>query len=179
MIALLELSLRNATNTRLSHDFGDADWLVEGKKTLPLKTDEQRHISKAISQARKAAYAKLSYPEKSKLDERAFPKGIPHGMKHARIVKARQALFDVSHGQIIAQTTRAFWKRLYSGEYENTLWRPSLKRVFPDKSLKRSEISTALEHIYATRNRVAHHEPVYMVTVSKRSCGPWPSYATR
>ena len=36
-----------------------------------------------------------------------------------------------------------------------------MKKVFPNKSLERSDISTSLETIYATRNRVAHHEPVY------------------
>ncbi|HEX3634816.1 MAG TPA: hypothetical protein VHV99_04905 [Paraburkholderia sp.] len=54
-----------------------------------------------------------------------------------------------------------FWKRLFSSEYEQTLWKWSLKRIFPDKRIDRSRVATQLEHIYQTRNRVAHHEPVY------------------
>lgn len=161
MIALLELSLRNITNQILIEDFGDHEWLLPGHTTLPLKPFECKAISTAYSHAQKAAYSKLSYQEKTALDTQAYPNGIPLNTKHRTIVKKRQAIFTPSHGQVISQTTLSFWKRLYSGEYVSTLWKPSLKKVFPNKSLSRSEISTALETIYATRNRVAHHEPVY------------------
>lgn len=161
MIALLELSLRNITNQILIDDFGDNEWLLPGHEALPLKSFEKKAISSAYSNARKAAYSKLTYQEKVALDARAYPDGIPENTKHSTIAKKRQALFEPSHGQVIAQTTFSFWKRLYSGDYAATLWKPSLKKVFPNKRLKRSEISGALEIIYATRNRVAHHEPVY------------------
>ena len=161
MIALLELSLRNITNQILIEDFGDKEWLLPGHTTLPLKPFERSAIGKAYGHAQKAAYSKLSYKEKTDLDARAYPNGIPPNTSRKSIVKARQALFSPSHGQIISQTTLVFWKRLYSGEYSNTLWKPSLKKVFPNKSLDRSDVSTALETIYAARNRVAHHEPVY------------------
>ncbi len=161
MIALLELSLRNITNQLLIEDFGDDEWLLPGHTTLPLRAFERSAISKAYSHAQKAEYSKLSYKEKNDLDAQAFPAGIPPNTIRKTIVKRRQSLFTPSHGQVISQTTLVFWKRLYSGEYSNTLWKPSLKRAFPNKSLKRSDVSTALETIYATRNRVAHHEPVY------------------
>ena len=161
MIALLELSLRNSTNHCLVEDFGDNDWLLPGRTTLPLKSFEKSAVSIATNHAQKAAYSKLSYKEKSFLDAFAFPGGVPVGISHKKRVKKRQALFVVSHGQIIAQTNISFWKRLYSNDYENDLWKPSIKRVFPNKSLKRSDVSRSLETIYATRNRVAHHEPVY------------------
>ena len=161
MIALIELSLRNSTNQRLGQDFSDPEWLLPGRRTLPLAPELARMISKATDNARKAAYAKLTYRQKNALDAQAFPAGIPPNLSHAAIVKKRQGLFAVSHGQILAQTTLGCWKRLYSSDYEDRLWRPSLKKVFPDKSLKRSDISKNIETIYATRNRVAHHEPVY------------------
>ena len=50
---------------------------------------------------------------------------------------------------------------MYSSDYEEALWKTALKRTFPDKKLKRSDISPHLETIYQTRNRLAHHEPVY------------------
>lgn len=161
MIALLELSLRNITNQRLIEDFGDDEWLLPGHTALPLKQFECSAISKAYSHAQKAEYSKLTYKEKSELDNKAYPEGIPESTKHNTIAKKRQKLFTPSHGQVISQMTLSFWKRLYSSDYDTTLWRPSLKKAFPNKSLLRSDISTALETIYAARNRVAHHEPVY------------------
>ena len=140
VIARLELSLRNCTNQCLIDDFGDVDWLLPGHTTLPLKRNERNAIKKAISQAQQAVYAKLSAKEKS---------------------KNPQELCDVSQGQVISQTTFAFWKRLYSSNYVNDLWYPSIKKVFPNKSLKRFDISNSLQVIHVTRNRVAHHEPVY------------------
>jgi hypothetical protein len=161
MIALLELSLRNITNQLLIDDFGDPDWLLPGHTALPLKPFERTAISKAYSHAQKAAYSKLSYHEKNNLDAQAFPDGKPSNITHKTVAKRRQALFKPSHGQVISQTTLSFWKRLYAGEYSSTLWKRSLKKAFPNKDLDRSEVSIALETIYAIRNRVAHHEPVY------------------
>lgn len=161
MIALLELSLRNSTNQRLIEDFGDDEWLLSGHTTVPLKVFEINAIGNARTHAQKSSYSKLSYKEKSFLDAFAYPGGVPARTSHKAAVRKRQGLFVVSHGQIISQTTFHFWKRLYAGEYDGNLWKPSLKRVFPDKKLKRSDVSKALEVVYATRNRVAHHEPVY------------------
>ena len=161
MIALLELSLRNITNQQLIDDFGDADWLLPGHTTLPLKSFERTAISKAYIQAQKAAYSKLSYHEKNNLDIQAFPAGKPAQITHRKLANRRQALFQPTHGQVISQTTLSFWKRLYAGEYSSTLWKPSLKKIFPNKDLNRSDVSTALETTYAIRNRVAHHEPVF------------------
>lgn len=161
MIALFELSLRNGTNHQLARYFGETDWMLPGNSTVPLKKFERDTIQRATQLARKATYSKLSHKEKSHLDVFAFPGGVPIGASHETRVRARQKLFVVSHGQIISQTTLSFWKRLYSPEYDNDLWKTSLKRVFPDKRLKRSHISSSLEVVYSTRNRVAHHEPVY------------------
>ncbi|MFV0643871.1 MAG: hypothetical protein ACK5NN_05135 [Sphingomonadaceae bacterium] len=161
MIALIELSLRNSTNQRLIADFGDDEWLLPGHATVPLKQFERSAISKAYSLAQKSAYSKLNYKQKNLLDAFAFPCVKPSGTNHRAEVKKRQELFVASHGQVISQTTISFWKRLYSSDYHDDLWKPSLKKVFPNKSLKRSDISNSLEVIYTIRNRVAHHEPVY------------------
>ncbi len=161
MIALFELSLRNTANHCLIDQFGDEAWLVSGKKSVPLKDTEEKAARRAVNQAQKAAYAKLSHKEKGLMDALALAPGEGNGWSHDRKVKRRQAMFVVSHGQAISQTTFFFWKRLFSHEYDQTLWKQSLKRVFPNKKLKRSKVSKSLENVYATRNRVAHHEPVY------------------
>ena len=159
--ALLELSLRNCTNQCLIDDFGDVDWLLPGHTTLHLKRFERNTIKNAISHAQQATYAKLNSKEKSLLNVSAFPDGVPPGTSQMSVLKKRQELCDVSQGQVISQTTFAFWKRLYSSDYVNDLWDPSIKKVFPNKSLKRNDISNSLQVIHRTRNRVAHHEPVY------------------
>lgn len=161
MIALFELALRNSSNQKLIDAYGDDSWLLLGHSSVPLKPFDENAVRKATNQARRAAYSKLSYKQKGFLDAFAFPTGVPLGASHASRVKKRQQMFVVSHGQVISQTNFSFWKRLYSSEYEDTLWKKSLKKVFPDKSVKRSDISTALEAVYAARNRVAHHEPMY------------------
>lgn len=145
LIALLELALRNSTNQRLIEDFGDPLWLLPGNNAVPLKPREQQTIADATSYARRAA--------QSKLDEQLRANGQP--------VPRRPPPINVTHGQILSQTTFAFWRRLYSDEYEATLWKPSLKRVFPNKSLRRANLSKALAAIHEARNRAAHHEPIY------------------
>ena len=74
--------------------------------------------------------------------------------------KKKRENIPVSDGKIIAELTFAFWKRLYSAEYEHQLWRTTLKRTFPNKTLKRAHVSAQLEIVYQMRNRLAHHEPV-------------------
>lgn len=161
MIALFELALRNSTNLRISETFGDTEWLVSGSDPVPLLARERSAVKKAVRQAQKAAYAKLSYKEKSDLDASAFPNGVPQNISHEERTGKRQKLFVVSHGQVVSQTTFYFWKRLFSSEYANTLWKPCIKKVFPNKKLSRSDVSRSLEKVYAIRNRVVHHEPVY------------------
>ena len=161
MIALFELSLRNSTNMHIAETFGDPNWLVSQSGVVPLLNPENRKIKEANKHARKSAYTKLSYAEKKCLDAFAFPGGVPADISHENRVRERQNLFVVSHGQVISQTTFYFWKRLFGAEYENSLWKPCVKRVFPNKNLDRPDIASALEKVYAIRNRVAHHEPVY------------------
>jgi len=161
MIALFELALRNSTNMRIIETFGDHNWLIPGSTSVPLLKKEKNAAKTAVKHARKAAYSKLSYKEKGYLDAFAFPGGIPVDITHEEKTSERQKMFVVSHGQIVSQTTFHFWKRLFSPEYTDTLWKPCVKKVFPNKNLKRSDISSALEKVYAIRNRVAHHEPVY------------------
>ena len=147
MIALQELALRNSTNTEIVKRFGDENWLQSESGAVAITAFDKRAIRDAKRRAQKAAYSKLSYKEKAALDERAFPNGKSEKIDHNDEVTARRKLFDVSHGQIISQTNFSFWKRLYGREYETTLWKPAIKKVFPSKDIKRSDVSTALEVI--------------------------------
>lgn len=105
-------------------------------------------------------YKKLSQNDKASLDRRAFPNGRPDNLSHRERVASRQKQISVSNGSVVAELNLSFWKRLYAADYDQTLWRTTLKRTFPNKALKRPHIADQLEIIYQSRNRLAHHEPV-------------------
>ncbi|CAE6822501.1 hypothetical protein [Paraburkholderia haematera] len=159
--AVVEIALRNAVCDKLTEYFGVEGWLRRPPAPFAWKDEERGKIEVAVRSAQRASYAKLNSSEKRALDEVAFRRGVPPGLRHEFRLNARQKTIAVRSGQVITQLTMYFWKRLFSSDYEQTLWRSSLKRVFPDKRVDRSAIATQLEHIYQTRNRVAHHEPVY------------------
>lgn len=159
-IATVEISLRNAICENLSHHFGVPNWLIAPPAPFHWKGLEGGKGTEALHRARRAEYAKLTQQEKAALEALAYPQGRPANVTHAARAKARQRHIQISNGKIIAEITFYFWKRLYGPDYEQSLWRPSLKRTFPDKKVKRADVADHLENIYQARNRLAHHEPV-------------------
>jgi len=159
--AVIEIAIRNAICERITIQLGGGGWLRTPPASFIWDNSEKSRISAAESSARKAVYAKMSHSGKKSLDAIVFPSGIPRGLSHEDISKERLKKIIVADGQIIAQLTMAFWKRLFSSEYEYKLWDRSLKYIFPDKKLKRAHIATQFEEIYQARNRIAHHEPIY------------------
>jgi len=159
--AVIEIAVRNAICERISIQLGGGGWLRTPPASFIWDNSEKSKIGAAESSARKAAYAKMPHSGKKSLDALVFPGGIPPGLSHDEISKERLKRIVVADGQIIAQLTMAFWKRLFSSEYEYELWDRSLKYIFPDKRLKRSHIAAQFEEIYQARNRIAHHEPIY------------------
>lgn len=161
VVALIEITLRNAICDRLRQHFGTPDWLNNPPAPFSWRGEEVASLKRAIRQGQRAEYAKLNSDGKRALDSVAFPDGIPEQISHEDRSKARQKAIQLTQGQQIAQLTILFWKRLFSSDYEATLWRRSLKRLFPNKALSRGQIAAELEHIYQARNRIAHHEPLY------------------
>ena len=158
---LIEVSLRNAVCSALTGDLGVADWLRKPPSGLNWHDLEVSAISTAEKRARRAEYSKMTDAEQAALDRVAYPSGVPAGIKHRKLVEIRRAAISISDSQIIAQLTMGFWKRLFSEHYEKTLWNRSLKGVFPNKTYPRSLISDHLYVLHETRNRLAHHEPIY------------------
>ena len=148
VIASIELSLRNS--------------VCENLTTAPFqwKAIENGIVQKALDSARRAEYSKMTQAQKAALDARAFPQGRPANTSHLKRAVARRRQIPVSDGKVVAETTLYFWKRLYSSDYEQTLWRPTLKKTFPNKATKRAQVADKIEDIYQARNRLAHHEPV-------------------
>jgi hypothetical protein len=161
IMGVIEIALRNAICERLRLMFGVSDWLLNPPPPFEWRGEEADAIKRAVRHARRAAYTKMSSAEKKALDTSAFPNGPPPNVSHETRVKRRQEAIQVTFGQIIAQLTLYFWKRLFSSDYEARLWQRSLKRLFPDKALKRGDIGVQLEILYQARNRLAHHEPLY------------------
>jgi hypothetical protein len=161
VIATIEIAIRNAICDRLTEHFELANWLFNPPASFFWHKGETDKIRVARNSAQSALYTKMSQATKRTLDLLAFPDGVPEGISHEDHSLARQRQIPVENGQVIAQLTMFFWKRLYSADYEQQLWRTSLKRVFPDKKLQRSTVADQLERIYQVRNRIAHHEPVY------------------
>lgn len=161
IVAIIEIAIRNAVCENLRTSFGAPDWLRNPPVPFVWGKEQAKGIGRAVDHAQRAAYAKLSNVEKKSLDIQAYPAGVPSGLGHEKRVKARQGAISVGNGQVIAQLSLYFWKRLFSKDYENTLWKRSLKSIFPNKTLDRTDVSDALEIIYQARNRIAHHEPIF------------------
>ena len=158
--ATIEIALRNTVAENLSHHFGVPNWLQQPPVAFRWKEPERKKIMAAVDSAKRAEYAKLSQARKAQLDMLAYPQGRPANISHLRRAKERRRHIVVTEGKVIAELTMYFWKRLYGPEYDQTLWRTTLKRTFPDKSLSRAVVATQFEQLYQSRNRLAHHEPV-------------------
>jgi hypothetical protein len=158
--ATIEIALRNAVCENLGQYFAVPNWLIQPPVHFQWRQEERAKITTALDSARRAKYSKLSQAEKAALDALAYPQGRPENTTHLNRAKARRRYIQVTDGKVIAELTLYFWKRLYGPGYEQALWRTTLKKTFPNKKLTRAEVADALEHIYQSRNRLAHHEPV-------------------
>lgn len=158
---LIEIALRNAICDRLRGMFGTPDWLNSPPAPFVWRGEESSSLTRATRQGQRAEYAKKSNADKKALDAVAYPNGVPANASHEHRAKRRQQAIQINAGQQIAQLTIHFWKRLFSSDYEATLWDRSLKRLFPNKKLSRADVAIQLEAIYQARNRIAHHEPLY------------------
>jgi hypothetical protein len=157
-IATVEIALRNSVCENLTRHFAVPNWLLQPPVPFQWRAPELSKITTALSQARRAEYSKLTQAQKHALDP--APTGQQMQRSHLQRARERQKQIQVSEGKVVAELTLYFWKRLYGPEYEQSLWRTSLKRTFPYKKLSRAAVAVELEQIYQTRNRLAHHEPV-------------------
>lgn len=163
VLGLFEIALRNAVCRELQSIFseGDGDWLLIPPAPFKWKGSETQKLKQGIAHAQRAIYSKLSQPQRKALDSEAFPAGVPSQISHEIRSKKRQAAINPGRGQVVAQLSLVFWKRLFSSDYEGTLWKRGLRRVFPSKHISRPKVAEHLEVIYQARNRIAHHEPIY------------------
>ena len=141
VIATLELALRNSVCENLTQHFAVENWLRQPPAPFQWRAPELKKVASAHDSACRAEYAKLTQAEKHALDAFAYPSGRPAGKSHLARAKDRRKQITVSDGKIIAEITLYFWKRLYGPEYEQSLWRTSLKRTFPFKKISRAIVA--------------------------------------
>jgi hypothetical protein len=165
ILGTIEVALRNAVCHRIRNDYEIEDFLRNPPRSIHWQTLENSQIQTAIKYAQKAIYSKMENEDKTALHANIRNPG--RIKKRADRAKARQETLSVSLGQVVTQLTIHFWKRLFSSHYEKTLWKTSLRKLFPNKNLSRSTVATELEVIYQIRNRLAHHEPIYGTRLEK------------
>jgi len=87
--------------------------------------------------------------------------------------EARRAIEDepqiVTPARIVAELNLGFWVRLFSSEYDRTLWGPFLRRIFPMKLNRRAVYSRLLD-IKTLRNRIAHHKRIIARSKTVAEC---------
>jgi len=70
--------------------------------------------------------------------------------------------------RVVVALTFKFWEKMFTSRHDSRIWNPHLLGLFPnlDKlqpvAMHRLRIATDLESIRRLRNRIAHHEPIFM-----------------
>ena len=87
------------------------------------------------------------------------------------IEKARKRVGErheyIKTPHVIAELSFGFWVSLLAKKYHQNLWIPALHKSFPHAVLERKNIYKHLEHLRNLRNRIAHHEPIFMRNLGK------------
>lgn len=86
------------------------------------------------------------------------------------VTKARGRLHvPATQGRIVAELPFGFWRYLLERRYQTTLWPQALRRGFPHLGAggRRVLRDTVLD-LQGLRNRIAHHEPIHGIDLSRR-----------
>ena len=71
-------------------------------------------------------------------------------------------------GRVIPELKFVFWQTMFTSRFDVRIWNPHLRSVLPhlnpDKTTQqlRGLIYSELEQLRKLRNRIAHHEPIFM-----------------
>ena len=78
----------------------------------------------------------------------------------ARRRATREGRQPETPGRVVAELSFGFWRFLLANHYDATLWRQTLHLAFPGQA-RRRVIRDAVEVLNLSRNRLAHHEPMF------------------
>ena len=160
IVGVIEIALRNTIYQNLNQHFNKEGWFSKPPAPFKWQKDEKRKIKRASDYVKDEAYSTMTQSQKSQLKQLAFPNGYPENISDQNKMKAIRNKIPISDGKLIAELMFSFWKQMYALEYEKPLWKTTLKRTFPNKTIARESIAEHLQTIHKTRNRLAHHEPV-------------------
>jgi hypothetical protein len=99
-----------------------------------------------------------------------FERSLPHGRAGYSAVddlnKARAGHATAS--KVIPDLKFMFWVTMFTSRHDGRLWNPLIKSLFPNlppswgPSMSRRVLYQQLDAIRILRNRIAHHEPIFM-----------------
>ena len=81
-------------------------------------------------------------------------------IKKARHKVVKLLRRDETAGRVVAELTLDFWRFLLIPAYDDHLWKPCLRHIWPDQP-QRDIVQKKFVILYNLRNRIAHHEPIY------------------
>jgi hypothetical protein len=82
---------------------------------------------------------------------------------------------DERPGRIIAGLTFHFWVALHENKYRDTIWTPYLHRIWP-KGTNIKNVHKDILKIRDLRNRIAHHEPIFLPRWNGRMDQVWQRF---
>ncbi|WP_422509428.1 hypothetical protein [Stenotrophomonas sp. GZD-301] len=87
---------------------------------------------------------------------------------NAREELSRAAAGCSSTPSVVSTLRFAFWQNMFTQRFDRSLWRPTLHRVMPGTAalgavhIARAALHADVQRVRLLRNRIAHHEPVFM-----------------
>jgi len=132
---------------------------VSGALMTPLQVCEVT-VRNAVADALEALYGPL-WPWSA-----TFERSLPAGPMVSTLRQARDGCSSAC--KVIPELSFHFWQRMFTSRYDVRIWQPHLLRVFPNLDATqpvchhRQAIYGGLEQVRKLRNRIAHHEPIFM-----------------
>lgn len=101
-----------------------------------------------------------------------FEQSLPNPPSHANTYNPRRdlqktRLRHATTGKVIADLKFVFWQKMFTQRHDQRLWSPHIATLFPYAPASsaaglRLRVADDLESIRQLRNRIAHHEPIFM-----------------
>ncbi len=167
IVGVIEIALRNVVYRNLNQYFKTNDKFFQSPKPFEWSKSEKKDIVKASNFAKRAKYDKMSYEQKRHLQKQAAEDETFQNAEHHKKFDIVCSPISVSDSDMIAKLMFNFWKKMYSDKYDEALWHKTLKNTFPNAKNIHKSIIKHLEIIIKTRDRLAHHEPIWLDTFNK------------
>ncbi|MCB1558674.1 MAG: Abi family protein [Alphaproteobacteria bacterium] len=90
------------------------------------------------------------------------------GYNPTRNLKEVARMHNPTMGKVVAELKFVFWEKMFTARYDDALWNKHIRIVFPNAPVEmtpaqiREEIHMDISEIRKLRNRIAHHEPIFL-----------------